>query len=83
MVVLNSRKTTASINYIHMILNLYNQLNRFVTFRNITKQYYAWVRPLIVMKHMHVVTETNLIRYASVIKVVSFTERLVLTDVYE
>ena len=26
-----------AINYIHMILNLYNQLNKFVAFRNITK----------------------------------------------
>ena len=26
-----------AINYIHVILNLYNQLDKFVTFRNITK----------------------------------------------
>ena len=26
-----------AINYIHMILNQYNQLNKFVTFRNVTK----------------------------------------------
>ena len=26
-----------AINHIHMILNLYNQLNKFVAFRNITK----------------------------------------------
>ena len=26
-----------AINYIHMILNLYNQLNKFVAFRNVTK----------------------------------------------
>ena len=26
-----------AINYIHMILNLYNQLNKFVAYRNITK----------------------------------------------
>ena len=26
-----------AINYIHVILNLYNQLNKFVAFRNITK----------------------------------------------
>ena len=25
------------INYIHVILNLYNQLNKFVAFRNVTK----------------------------------------------
>ena len=27
-----------AINYIHMILNLYNQLKKFVAFRNITKE---------------------------------------------
>ena len=26
-----------AINYIHVIMNLYNQLNKFVAFRNITK----------------------------------------------
>ena len=26
-----------AVNYIHVILNLYNQLNKFVAFRNITK----------------------------------------------
>ena len=26
-----------AMNYIHVILNLYNQLNKFVTFRNVTK----------------------------------------------
>ena len=26
-----------AINYIHVILNLYNQLNKFVAFKNITK----------------------------------------------
>ena len=26
-----------AINYIHVILNLYNQLNKFVAFRNVTK----------------------------------------------
>ena len=26
-----------AINYIYVILNLYNQLNKFVTFRNVTK----------------------------------------------
>ena len=26
-----------AINYIHMILNQYNQLNKFVAFRNVTK----------------------------------------------
>ena len=28
--------------YIQMILNLYNQLNKFVKFRNVTNQLYAW-----------------------------------------
>ena len=28
--------TTEAINYIHVILNLYNQLNNFVAFRNVT-----------------------------------------------
>ena len=31
--------TPKAINYIHMIFNLYNQLNNFVTFRNVTKQF--------------------------------------------
>ena len=35
-----------SINYIHMIFNLYNQLNKFVMFRNITKQFFVWAWPL-------------------------------------
>ena len=26
-----------AINYIHVILNLYNQLNKFIAFRNVTK----------------------------------------------
>ena len=29
--------TPEAINYIHVILNLYNQLNKFVAFRNVTK----------------------------------------------
>ena len=47
-----------AINYTHVIFNLYNQLNKFVTFRNGMKQFFVWVA--IVMKH--VVTETDLIR---------------------
>ena len=35
-----------AINYIHMIFNLYNQLNKFVTFRNVMKQCFVWARPL-------------------------------------
>ena len=38
-----------AINYIHMILNLYNQLNKFVTFRDIMKQYYAWAWPMYII----------------------------------
>ena len=34
-----------AINYIHVIFNLYNQLNKFVTFRNIMKQFFVWVWP--------------------------------------
>ena len=33
-----------AINYIHVILNLYNQLNKFVTFRNVTKQFFVRAR---------------------------------------
>ena len=42
-----------AINYIHVIFNLYNQLNKFVTLRNIMVS--AAIQK-------HVVTETNLIR---------------------
>ena len=35
-----------AINYIHVIYNLYNQLNKFVTFRNVTKQFFLWVPSL-------------------------------------
>ena len=35
-----------AINYIHMIFNLYNQLNKFVMFRNVTKQFFVWAWPL-------------------------------------
>ena len=47
-----------AINYILMILNLYNQLNKFVAFRNITKLLCTGV--VFVTKHN--MTETNLIR---------------------
>ena len=46
-----------AINYIHVIFNLYNQLNKFVAVRNIKKAFYTWA---FVTKL--VVTETNLIR---------------------
>ena len=36
--------TLKVINYIHVILNLYNQLNKFVAFKN--EAFYAWPRPL-------------------------------------
>ena len=49
-----------AINNIHVILNLYNQLNKFVAFRNIMKL------------SMH-----------GAIKVVSFTEKVILTAVHE
>ena len=35
-----------TINYIHLIFNLYNQLNKFVMFRNIMKQFLVWDWPL-------------------------------------
>ena len=38
--------TPKAINYIHVIFNLYNQLNKFVMFRNITKQFFVCARPL-------------------------------------
>ena len=46
-----------AINYIHVIFNLYNQLNKFVAFRNVAKKYMGVA---FVMKH--VVTETKAIR---------------------
>ena len=44
-----------AINYIHVIFNLYNQLNKFVAFRNVTK--FLWTGVAFVTKH--VVTETK------------------------
>ena len=34
-----------TINYIHVIFNLYNQLNKFVMFRNVTKKFFVWAWP--------------------------------------
>ena len=36
--------TLEAINYIHMILNLYNKLSKFVTFQHVMKQICPWVR---------------------------------------
>ena len=47
-----------TINYIHVIMNLYKQLNKFVAVRNISKLLCMGVA--FVTKH--VMTETNLIR---------------------
>ena len=47
-----------AINYIHVILNLYNQLNKFVMFRNV-KKLSMHGRGLC---NKHVVTETKAIR---------------------
>jgi len=47
-----------AINYIHVILNLYNQLNKFVAFRNVTKLS-MYRRGFY---NEHVMTESNLIR---------------------
>ena len=47
-----------AINYIHMILHQYNQLNKFVVFRNVTS--FLCMGVAFVMKH--VVTETKVIR---------------------
>ena len=68
-----------AINYIHVILNLYNQLNKFVAFRNVMKL--SMYGCGFVTKH--VVTETKVIRLCYRRKVVSFTERVVLTAVHE
>ena len=46
-----------AINYIHVILN---QLNKFVTFRNVANEATLSMGVAIVTKH--IVTETNLIR---------------------
>ena len=52
--------TSKAINYIHMIMNLYNQLNKLIVFRNIMKQFYVCMGVTIVTKH--IATETSLIR---------------------
>ena len=50
-----------AINYILVIFNLCNQLNKFATFRNVMKQFFVWAWPLLTK---YVVTETNLISVA-------------------
>ena len=47
-----------AINYIHVILKLYNQMNKFVAFRNVMKL--AMHGCAFITKH--VMTETNLIK---------------------
>ena len=49
-----------AINYIHTILHLYNQLNKFVAFRNVPKLSMHRRGLCVVMKH--VVTETKVTR---------------------
>ena len=71
------------INYIQVILNLYNQLNKFVVFRNVTK--------LSIHGHgfcneaHHDRDQSNNYGYLSAIKVVSFsfTEMVVLMPVHK
>ena len=67
--------TPEAINYIHVILNLYNQLNKFVAFRNIIAKFSMHGRGL------YDKNQPN--KAVSAVKVVSFTERVVLTDVHE
>ena len=69
-----------AINYIHMIFNLYNQFNKFVTFRNVMKYVILCMGVAIVTKH--VMAEINLTRLCA-IKAICFTERVVLLAVHE
>ena len=65
-----------AINYIHVILNLYNRLNKFVAFRNVTK----------LSMHRHsLCNEARRDRNQNnkAVKVDSFTERVVLTAPHE
>ena len=61
-----------AINYIHVILNLYNQLNKFVAFRNVMKLF---------MNGHGLCNEARCDR--NQIKVISFTERVVLTALHK
>ena len=66
-----------AINYIHVIFNLYNQLNKFVVFRNIKK---------LSIHGCGLCNEARCDRNQSnkaMLMLSSFTERLVLTAVHE
>ena len=62
-----------AINYIDVILNLYNQLNKFVAFRNVTKL--SVHRRGLCNEAQRDRNQSN--EAMSTIKVVSFTERVV------
>ena len=70
-----------AINYIHVILNLYNQLNKFVAFRNATKlsMHGRGLRN----EARRDRNQSNKGSYVSAVKVVNFTERLVLLALHE
>ena len=65
--------------YIHVILNLYNQLNKFVAFRNVTKL--SMHERGHCNKACHDRNQLN--KAISVPKSISFTERVVLMAVHE
>ena len=69
-----------AINYIHVTLNLYNQLNKFVVFRNIMKL--SMHRRGLCNEARRDKNQSNKAMLAAV-KVVSFTERVVLTALHE
>ena len=70
-----------AMNYIHMILNLYNQLNKFVAFRNVMK--ISMHGRGLCIEACRDRNQSIKATYVSAIKVVSFTERVVLTALYK
>ena len=69
-----------AINYIHVILNLYNHLNKFVAFRNVTKlSMYGRGHCNEARRDRNQPNKTILAPK----KTVSFTERVVLTALHE
>ena len=67
-----------AINYIHVILNLHIQLNKFVAFTNATKLFMHG--RVLCNEACHDRNQSN---NFSAVKVISFTERVVLTVLYE
>ena len=69
--------TPEAINYIHVIFNLYNQMNKFAVFRNVMK---LSIHGRGLCNEAHHDKNQG---YVSDVKVVSFTKKVVLMAVHE